>query len=479
MGIRNAVRAFWAGLPTSGGASYEAVSKQNIYYKYALNDGSDGVAIADTNLEQLRNMARGLLRDDPLVVSLHAAHIDNIIGGKGIRPQLQLSDKPEAATAIEQGWRAWCMDCDERGQFDMLSLQEQMISSWLATGEILITLSDVKGELKIKVLDPEFLALRNEQGNNIVQGVQLDANNLITHYYLHKSAPSQRGHNKAITDSSLIKAPAKNVLHAFKTDRAGAYRGLTPLAPALINQGQLKQLTEAEIKGTKLGAVHVGFITQQPNYSSMATGGEAKGGAPQPVAITPGAVPKLEPGEDFRAAAVRATATNFDTHHQIHARRLAACFGVAYATITGDLSNANFSSARVALIRERDYWRRQQNWLSRAVLSKIFRAWLAYGSGRAILADHGISLTNAMSACRWQGRGWSWVDPLKEVNATNAALSHGTATVAQVLAETRGDDLDDHIKTLKLERDKYNQAGIAHPLDQAAIAQTEPDEAQN
>ena len=479
MRIRQAMRGFWAGLTTSGGASYEAVTKKHIYFKYLVGDGADAISVVDTNLAELRDMARGLLRDDPLVVSLHAAHIDNIIGGKGIRPQLQLPDKPEAATAIEQGWRAWCMDCDERGQFDMLSLQEQMISSWLATGEILITLSDVKGELKIKVLDPEFLALRNEQGNNIVQGVQLDANNLITHYYLHKSAPSQTGHNKAITDSNLIKAPARNVLHAFKSDRAGAYRGLTPLATAIVNQGHLKQLTEAEIKGTKLGATHVGFITQQPNYGSMATGGEVKDGVPQPVVIEPGAVPKLQPGEDFRAAAVRATATNFDTHHQIHARRLAACFGVAYATITGDLSNANFSSARVALIRERDYWRRQQNWLSRAVLSKIFRAWLAYGSGSRILSANSISLTNAMSACRWQGRGWSWVDPLKEVNATNAALSHGTATVSQVLAETKGDDLDDHIKALKLERDKYQQAGIVHPLDQVANAQTEPNEAQN
>lgn len=84
-------------------------------------------------------------------------------------------------------------------------------------------------------------------------------------------------------------------------------------------------------------------------------------------------------------------------------------------------------------------------------------------------------------ACRWMARGWSYIDPLKDVEADKAAIRSGLKTQAQVVAE-QGGDLEELLMARKAEVDRAQElelqfdtnpaddmeGGYAEPTDPAA-----------
>ena len=60
---------------------------------------------------------------------------------------------------------------------------------------------------------------------------------------------------------------------------------------------------------------------------------------------------------------------------------------------------------------------------------------------------------------RWMPRGWSWVDPLKEVKAYREAEQAGYMTKQQVIAYSGG-DFDDNVAELAREQQIAADAGI-------------------
>ena len=60
---------------------------------------------------------------------------------------------------------------------------------------------------------------------------------------------------------------------------------------------------------------------------------------------------------------------------------------------------------------------------------------------------------------RWQARGWSWVDPLKEVQAYREAEAAGYMTKAQIISQLGG-DLEENFQQLAQEKDLAQQLGL-------------------
>ena len=62
---------------------------------------------------------------------------------------------------------------------------------------------------------------------------------------------------------------------------------------------------------------------------------------------------------------------------------------------------------------------------------------------------------------RFKPRGWSWVDPTKEVNAYKEAERAGYLTKTDVIAATAGGlDIEDMIKARRHELDLLKEAGL-------------------
>ena len=68
-------------------------------------------------------------------------------------------------------------------------------------------------------------------------------------------------------------------------------------------------------------------------------------------------------------------------------------------------------------------------------------------------------LRRGQIAASWAGRRWSWVDPLKEVEAHRVALALGLTTRAEILA-AQGRDFADTLEQLKAENETMRAMGL-------------------
>jgi lambda family phage portal protein len=105
-------------------------------------------------------------------------------------------------------------------------------------------------------------------------------------------------------------------------------------------------------------------------------------------------------------------------------RSIAAGLDISYTSLTGDLSQANYSSARVGLLDERDGWETLQVWFAEHLHRSVYRSWLSM----AVLTPE-LSLPSLdarrWAAVRFQGRKWAWIDPSKEIQAIKEEIGIG------------------------------------------------------
>ena len=93
-----------------------------------------------------------------------------------------------------------------------------------------------------------------------------------------------------------------------------------------------------------------------------------------------------------------------------------------------------------------------EQWLQAAVLSRAVS--LIPVESYALDAER-------FAAATWKFRGWSWVDPAKEVNAYKEAIKAGFMTVSKVITLTGGgDDIEDVIAERKRELGMFEEADI-------------------
>jgi hypothetical protein len=97
------------------------------------------------------------------------------------------------------------------------------------------------------------------------------------------------------------------------------------------------------------------------------------------------------------------------------------------------MNDVNYSSARIAELSERDSWMVMQCWFIHSFCKRVYEEWLAGAllggwitfpnGGKSMPADKYQKFVEAAS---FQGRRWSWIDPMKEVGAAIEAVGPGS-----------------------------------------------------
>jgi capsid protein len=132
--------------------------------------------------------------------------------------------------------------------------------------------------------------------------------------------------------------------------------------------------------------------------------------------------------------------------------------GVGYNTLADDLEGVNYSSIRAAMLVERDEWRTLQGRVISQILQPLYCEWLTFAtlSGQLILDSRPMS---AFYEVTFVPRGWQWVDPLKDVNASVAEIDNGLNSRARVCAE-QGDDFEEIAEELAEEQEIIEELGL-------------------
>ena len=384
------------------------------------------------------------------------AWVSNAVGnwvtaltGTGIR--LILPDE-----ALARAFEAWADDADLAGRADFWSLQRIIAEHLIVDGEALILMRDTTDGLHLQVLPPDLLdrskSVRLSNGREVVQGVELDADGRRVAYWIlpeHLTA-------EFATFSPSVRVDAADVLHVFRPMAAGQVRGLSWLAPAVLTASELDQLTDAQLLSAKIAAMFAGFVTDTTNMGGVAEAFPETGD----ISLEPGVVRVLPGGTDikFTSPDGMKDAPAFTRQYLL---ALAAALGLPEHLVSGDLSNANYSSLRAGMVAFRQRVEQvQYGVLVPQLLRPIWRRWLV----GEVLAGR-LDVATDLRA-EWIMPRQPWVDPAKDMEAVETALRLGLTSRSQAVNELGWDvaALDREIAT-----DRAREAELGLTFSKGAV----------
>ena len=128
------------------------------------------------------------------------------------------------------------------------------------------------------------------------------------------------------------------------------------------------------------------------------------------------------------------------------------------------MSQVNYSSARQGLLEDQKTYQRMQRFLIDHFLDVLYEEIVVAGvtSGKLAIPDFWANKAQYLKHT-WTLPGWSWIDPVKEVNANKIAMESGQTTLASVCA-SRGEDWQDVLrqraKEMALQQELYAEYGV-------------------
>ena len=460
--------------------AYKAASNNRLNGWVSKNTSAD--AEIKSSVVRLRDSSRALVRDNDYAKSALRSIVNNVVGsGIGVQPQVKmqrgnkLNDAVNAS--IRDAWYQWTAreNCHTGGQLSFSDIERLAIRSTVESGEVFIRMVKGKfGRSKVPValeiieadqLDLEYTVERGGVGNSIRMGVERDQWQRPIAYYFLTGHPGDA--SIGASSRQRTRVPASEVIHLYLIERPGQTRGVPWFHTAILRMIQLGGYEEAEIIRARAESAIMGFI-ESPEGDAL-TDGELNS---QDVAdVEPGIIKRLLPGDKFTSHVPNRAGGAFDPFVRAMLRGIAAGVGVSYEALSKDYSQSNYSSSRLALLDDRDQWRVLQNWLIETLHYRVYEEWLdmavVMGAVKIDSASY-QSMKDQYQLVRFKPRGWSWVDPEKELNAARTGLRLGLTTRADIIAE-QGGDINDINNQLILEKEFSNSEGLVFDGDPSKV----------
>ena len=409
--------------------AYEAASPKDGWRPRRSGASANSDHLADSG--PIRAKARSLEQNVPYIARGIGSKVANIVG-TGIKPR-SLSKQ---ASEIDALWDEWAALADADGERDLYGLQASALRSMEVDGEVLIRLRMRRASdglpvpLQLQLLEVDWLdSTKNGSNgpNTIIGGIEYDPLGRKVQYWLFEQHP---GDIRVIRKAHISRPiPASRIIHLYNPQRPGQGRGFSSLAPVISRVRDLQLYEDAELQRknleTRLSVVASGDAallanqTEQPNMDAVKSTGSL-GELPS------GGVLNLPPGVNLTAIEPKAAPGYVDyVKHQLHL--VAAGMGVTYEMLTGDVSEVNFSSARVAMLEFRRN-AEQLQWLTLVpkFCTPIWRAFIdaAYLAGKISKPDYTVD---------WSTPKWEYVNPVQDVAADLDEISGGLSSISEKL----------------------------------------------
>ena len=449
-----------------------------------VSGGSSADSEIKGSISRLRNRARQLVRDNDFAKRAKSLITNNTVG-TGIRLQMQVRiqgttklDQP-VNDAIEAAWEKWCrrQTCDVAGRLSLHEIERMSVGAMCESGEILIRLvpqafGGGRVPLALQIfesdqLDDSYTGGSTTPGNEWRMGVEVDRWGRPVQYAFLNSHPGDSAFGHAPGARHLL-VPASEVLHLFVADRPLQTRGVSWFAAGIQRLHQLAGYEQAALVRARAASALMGFITS-PDGAGDTYGEEVVDGE-RVTTFEPGMFKTLFPGQEVTIPQINAPDGQLEPFVRGMLRAFASGVNVNYAAISGDYSQSNYSSSRLAQIEDRDAWRVLQQYLIDNLLAPVFERWLEAAVLSGALNIPGYELApDRFCACRWMARGWAYIDPLKDAEADKMAIRCGMKTQAQVVAE-QGGDLEELMVAMAAERQRAQELGLTLDIDPGKVS---------
>lgn len=425
----------------------------------------DADTLASRELKQLWARSHHLCRNSPPAVTARNRLVAHWVG-TGIKV---VWDNKQ----MQQAWDTFAADPSVDGHGSLVNQEALWASSLFESGEALCRMVIQRGKtsgtvpLKLQAIEAEQLDPLYTDGSSIRQGIEFDSAGLRPlKYHVWKRHPSLI---RGTAVNTRVAIPASRMLHMFNKDRAGQWRGIPKLAPAILTIYEMDELTDATLVRQK-AAQAVGWIIEKtgPGPLPLLGGMETPVGAEQAdpakeeqriQKIVSGGIHYLQGDETVRFADISDIGANFVSLLDYNWRMIASCLDLTYEQLTGDLSKANFGSLRAGAIefRKRVTLTQQLVFMNLGLipLTAYFKE----------LASVYVSKKAGASRCSFIVPKQEWLDPLKDVQADVLEVRSGLATLRKKLQERGVADVEAHIAQI-LEEQNYGIILTSNPKNE-------------
>jgi lambda family phage portal protein len=448
----------------------------------ALNTSADSELL--TSLRALRARSRELVRDNEYALQCVRLVQNNVIGnGIGLQCQVKTAGGKlltKVNDAIETAFGSWADadSCHTAGLLGLADIERVCAAELVVSGEILIRFvrqpfgHDNEIPLGLEVIEADRLldnwqTARAPNGNLIRMGVEIDQWHRPVAYWFNPSHPGDYQF-ATFQPNRFMRVPAADVLHLYTISRWPQTRG-EPMFHATLNTAHdIGGFEEAEIVKARASANVVGFIKAHESVVPD----EVQGGR-QLINTEPGTWQRLLPGEDvagFNATSPNPAVEGFLRHM---VRKMAVGVGISYEALSRDYTNASYSSSRMGLLDDRDAYRVLQGFFIRRFRQRLHREWMDAATLVGAIKPGNDYFSNARKyqAAAFKPRGWTWIDPTKEVAAYKAAVRSGFMSNADVISQTNGGaDIEDVYKALQEERELATELDLVIDTDPAQVS---------
>jgi len=409
---------------------------------------------------RLRARARDLRDTAPYVEQALSLLSNNVIGpwGPTISPQVKLpnGELDEKTNAlIKDTWQRFAESrVTTDGKMNLVEYMHVAFQNHVNDGELFTRRwVGFKNDWSygLEPIDPDQIdESMNVPGTSadsrVVMGIELDRWRRPLAYHVFDDTSVVYGGQKP----ERQRIPADQVLHNFRMRRLNQTRAVTWLLPVLVSLKMDASYTEAELMAACIGAAKMGFFRTTDAVNAGEIGEETKQGG-FTMEVEPGIFGKLPPGWTVEPFDTDHPNAGFSAFQRQIGRKIAVGIGLSYPSLTGDLESVNYSSMRGGKLDERDFYLRLQEYWVQHFLNPIYREWLRISllTGKLSLGTYDPT---PFTECQWICRGWTWVDPLKDIQAAALAIENGLDSRTRILEE-QGLDVKKVFAQLKAEQD--------------------------
>lgn len=386
---------------------------------------------------------------------------------------------------VERRWAIWAdnpLECDAAGKMSMAQLTENVLRAHYSHGESLALLPFVRRPMsssgtKVQLLPPHRLVQETNVAARMFQGVSVDSFGLPTSYRVRTIDEFWTGTSLGTWTDFRARdgAGRPQVVHIFE-GREGQMRGITPLAPALRTVRQYDQLADATLQTALIQSIFAATVTSDARTEEVLQALEAEGEHGDADLRTDmlaaraawyenskidiggaGRIVHLFTGDKLDFKRSEHPNSTYESFAKFLLREIARCLGMSFETMTGDYTNATYSSVRMA---GSEIWpiilRRRQNICGR-FLQTVYEAWLEEEIEAGTIPFDGglmgfLAHRPAAVQANWRGPARPQADDLKTAKAHEIYINLGIMSRERV-ADDLGYDWGDEAERIGREWD--------------------------
>jgi len=440
---------------------YEAAQPGRRTSGWARNRGDANAVTNGAVLAELRMHARDLARNNGWAKRARRIIANNTTGGWGLTPRMTGS----AATEASRLWRAWSdsTQCDAAGSLTFSGLQHQVMRTLSTDGEVLVRrrwrrASDgLMIPMQLQVLEADYIdtakdGLTGAAGGPVIQGVEFDKLGKRVAYWLFDAHPG------SLRSSGVSRRiAATEIRHVYYVERPEQVRGVSWFGAGIVPLKDLDEYEDADLVRQKIAACFAAFVTDLDGAATPL--GEEE--ADQVERFEPGMINYLPPGKSITFGTPPAVVGDGFTMR--HLRKIASALSVTYEDLTGDYSQVNFSSARMARL---SHWADVRDWQWNLLVPQLCQPVVDWAMEAAVTAG----LLPEAPTTEWTAPPMPMIEPDKEGLAIQRLVRNGVRTPSEVVRE-QGGDPEAHWLAYAADMKRLDALGIKLDCDVRAVSQ--------